>query len=99
MRVIGYERLRYHVQSRREASQGVDPWLVDIGSYGGLGRCTCEHFTMTIAKEIKKLKAAGEFKPNDSLRCQHIICARRYAFDELLASLIKLSPKDYPEDE
>lgn len=45
--------------------------LVDVGAYGGNGECSCEIFTMSMARELKMGRA-----PGTDTRCKHIRCAR-----------------------
>ena len=95
MEVKPFERLRYKVQSRREKTLGIAPWLVDLGAFKGSGKCTCEHFSMRCISEIRRLKAIGEFHPedpnwsNDNVKCAHIRVAEIYFFREFKQKFIK----------
>ena len=87
-----FERLRYLVSSRTST----ELYLVDIGSFSingvSTGKCCCHHFTMTLFPMLRAgwqaNKETGLFRPNDAYRCAHIIAARKFAFDEILAKLI-----------
>lgn len=58
--------------------------LVDLAAYNGNGRCTCEHFTMTMEPELKKMKG-----PHNRYRCKHILAARHYFCNNMIKAIRK----------
>lgn len=73
------ETLRFHVQSRTDLC---NRYLVDLGEYGGNGRCTCRDFEIRKWPLIRDGSAPGE-----RTRCWHIRRAREWMIDLVIARL------------
>lgn len=71
------EAWRFHVRSRR-ANQ--PPHLVELDAYNGNGRCSCEHFDHRFRPDLERGIA------RDWLRCHHILRARGFVLNTLIAA-------------
>lgn len=58
--------------------------LVDLDSFAGVGRCSCEHFEFRIAPDLREGRRVG------SHRCSHILAARNAFCDAMIQSLHQL---------
>lgn len=65
---------RFHVVSSSRGSSGLRH-LVDLVENDFVGACSCEHFTMTLIREVRAGKIA---------RCRHIEVARKHWLDWML---------------
>ena len=95
--VVKYDGpLRFLVRSR---TQPHDHYAVELDAYGGNGSCACDHFTcrlgpllarrvtpeQAVAEKLVKLKKDQD--PRDSLRCWHLIEARRTYTDDTIKAV------------
>lgn len=71
--------LRYLVES---SSRDDIKHLVELDANGGLGKCSCEHFSIRVQSKID----AGE-KWTEEMRCIHIRAARRFFTDLIIKKL------------
>lgn len=58
--------------------------LVDLDAFGGVGRCSCEHFEFRIAPGLRDGQRIGAH------RCSHILVARGAFTDAMIQSLVKI---------
>ncbi len=58
--------------------------LVDLDGFGGIGRCSCEHFEFRIAPDLRDGRRIGAH------RCSHILTARNAFTDAMIATLIRV---------
>lgn len=83
--------LRWTVASR---SNPADTYVVDLGAYGGEGRCACKDFSIRFEKFLQKGLTPQlawdekwvdqtlrdyQLSPEDCLSCWHLVNARRMA--------------------
>ncbi len=59
--------------------------LVDLDGFGGIGRCSCEHFEFRIAPDLRDGNRSGK-----AHRCSHILAARNAFCDAMIQSLHRL---------
>lgn len=88
MKITPHDGLtRYMVQS------DVNPdneYLVDLSSYGGIGKCSCSHHTYRMAPELERPGAIKEgLKDPDRWRCKHIIACREMLGKDMVDTLTK----------
>lgn len=57
---------------------------VDLAAFNGIGACSCEHFQIRIAPELR----AGNRK--GSRRCGHILTARNAFTDAMVQTLVRM---------
>jgi len=57
--------------------------LVDLDSYGGIGRCSCEHYQFRIEPELRDGRRVG------AQRCGHILAARNCFTDAMIACIVQ----------
>jgi hypothetical protein len=93
-----YDGVRYHVPS---STRPHITYLVELTDYTCNGTCQCEHFhtrlgpllsrritpQQAIARKLVKVKKTDH--PEDALRCQHIIAARRQFTDEVISAITR----------
>lgn len=93
-----FDGVRYHVPSSTRAHT---TYLVELTDYSRNGSCQCEHFmtrlgpllarritpAQAIDQKLVKIKKGSH--PEDALRCQHIIAARRQFTDEVLLAITR----------
>lgn len=58
--------------------------LVDLDSFAGVGRCSCEHFEFRIAPGLREGHRIGAH------RCSHILVARNAFTDAMVQSLSRI---------
>lgn len=86
MPVIPHDHvLRFRVQS--DARPEIEH-VVDLGSFDGFGRCSCENFEFRLMPELME----GRTPP---ARCKHLIQARDHLVDEVIARIIAQDPSTY----
>lgn len=85
--------LRYFVPSRRPNG---GTYLIELDAYTGNGTCQCKDFAIRFEPLLKRgftpqmaldsgLVELPEHKhPEDALRCEHIVTARRRAIDDMI---------------
>ena len=56
--------------------------VVDVSANGGIGECSCEHFTYRLYPAIVEGLVEG-----DAGRCGHIVAARDTCLDSLIARI------------
>lgn len=77
MRATHYELFRWQVLS----DGGAFSYLVDLMSFDGNGRCTCEDFTIRKEPTIRAAITSKTFTPSDQYRCKHILHCRTLQLD------------------
>jgi hypothetical protein len=68
-------------------SPDVDPYLVELNTYDGNGKCTCTHF----ATRIEPYLVRG-MQPLVDPRCKHIKRAREFYIDETIKAIAEKNP-------
>ena len=58
--------------------------LVELDAFGGIGRCSCEHFQFRIEPELRDGNRVG------ACRCGHIMAARETFADAMIALLTRI---------
>lgn len=79
VREIPGEPMRFTVESWAKARE---PHLVDLLAHGGLGECSCMDW------QIRRWPAIRDGGIVDT-RCRHVIAARSYFLDGLLAEMAR----------
>ncbi len=81
----GADPLRFEVPSDKADKP---PHVVDLGSWGGLGECTCEHY------QFRNLTLARNGDRDPRLRCKHILRARSSFADSMVARILQIRPRE-----
>jgi hypothetical protein len=76
--------LRWVVTSR---SRPEIEHLVELDGFGGVGRCSCEHFEFRIAPDLREGRRVGAH------RCSHILAARNAFTDAMIQALLQAKAK------
>lgn len=71
----------FSVESDRK---GHIPYRVDLACYGGNGRCDCPQYRIRMEPVVSRGENCGV-----PIRCKHILRARRFFVDELIAKLLR----------
>jgi hypothetical protein len=58
--------------------------LVELAAFGGIGRCSCEHFEFRIAPDLRNGRRVGAH------RCSHILAARNAFTDAMIQTLVRM---------
>ena len=97
--------LRFTVQSRRRPNE---THLVDLGAYGGEGRCDCKDFATRFEKFLRRGYTAEQvweekwitelreyqLAPADCLSCWHLVNGRQQACRIFIRAMIKAGGKE-----
>jgi len=68
-------------------------FVVDLGSWGGLGECSCETY------QIRNLPLVREGDRDPRLRCKHIRRARESFADSMIARILNVIPREEDENQ
>lgn len=82
--------LCFYVDSSRP---GHEPHQVNLGAHHGNGSCNCEHFLYRLAEPAEHTPPRDRERDPDSLRCRHILEARRFLLDDLIKRLSQPQPQ------
>jgi hypothetical protein len=74
---VAGEAWRFHVRSRRGDQP---PHLVDLSEYDGNGKCNCDHFAFRFSPALER------GINDDWLRCYHILRARGFVLNTIIAA-------------
>ena len=87
--------LRYHVPSR---TRGHETYLVELDAYSGNGCCQCKDFVCNFEPILSRMIKSAEAidrklvkvrkgkRPEDALRCWHIVEARAMFADDAISA-------------
>lgn len=102
------DAVRFLVPSRRNPKE---TYLVQLDSFGGQGECQCKWYVCNLQPWLKRgyngprALAEGKVKliyddqrPEDALRCRHIIDAHRTFADQVLKAIVERKSHDRPEN-
>lgn len=70
-----------------------DPYVVDLGTWGGFGECSCPHF------RFRSLGLVRGGDTSEGLRCKHIRRARESFADSMIARILAVVPREDSEDQ
>lgn len=91
---INGEPFRFLVSSDTE---GEDPYLVDLTSYRGNGRCACPHFKYRLQRNAEVRMDDAEV--TDEFRCKHIMFARSFFVDSQIAGYVTSRHEERGDEE
>jgi hypothetical protein len=104
--------LRWWVRSRETPKDGREPdeYLVDLGAYGGHGKCTCRDFETRFEKHLARLRTPAECHEagwvkvrayqtgvSDVLCCWHLIRLRSYFAQAMATRISDAQKKQSPQ--
>lgn len=73
------------------SDSSIEEYRVDLGSWNGIGECSCDDF------QFRKLVKIKEGTKGEEVRCKHIKRARRSLADDVIARLIETRPREKDE--